>query len=76
MIFPWVRQAQDLLQNDDLIGFEKLQFSVVWSILDRLGAARHFDFEALIIYRPAGVWSAAGRAYKGEAAVVASSWAR
>lgn len=68
-IFPWVRQAHDLLQTDDLIGFEKLQFSVVWSILDRLGAGHNFDFEALIIYLAR--WSLVSRwsCYKGEVAV-------
>jgi hypothetical protein len=69
VIFPWVSQAHDLLQEDDLIGLEKLQFSVVWSMLDRLGAAHHFDFEALIIYLAR--WSLVSRwsCYKGEAAV-------
>jgi len=69
VIFPWVRQAHDLLEKDDLIGFEKLQFSVVWAMLNRLGADHDFDFEALIIYLAR--WSLVSRwsCYKGEAAV-------
>lgn len=69
VIFPWVRQAHDLLENDDLIGFEKLQFSVVWAMLNRLGEGHAFDFEALIIYLAR--WSLVSRwsCYKGEVAV-------
>ncbi|MCP9859956.1 MULTISPECIES: hypothetical protein [unclassified Cyanobium] len=69
VIFPWVRQAHDLLEEDDLIGFEKLQFSVVWTMLNRLGAGHAFDFEALIIYLAR--WSLVSRwsCYKGETAV-------
>jgi len=68
-IFPWLRQAHDLLEKDDLIGFEKLQFSVVWAMLNRLAAGHEFDFEALIIYLTR--WSLVSRwsCYKGEAAV-------
>ena len=69
VIFPWVRQAHDLLEKDDLIGFEKLQFSVVWAMLDRLGAGHTFDFEALIIYLAR--WSLVSRwsCYNGDVAV-------
>ena len=68
VIFPWVRQAHDLLEEDDLIGFETLQFSVVWAMLNRLGAGHEFDFEALIIYLAR--WSLVSRwsCYKGETA--------
>lgn len=69
VIFPWVKQAHDLLEKDDLIGFEKLQFSIVWAMLDRLGAAHHFDFEAVILYLAR--WSLVSRwsCYKGNDAV-------
>ncbi|MEA5443543.1 hypothetical protein [Cyanobium gracile] len=70
VIFPWVKQAHDLLDKDDLIGFEKLQFSIVWAMLDRLGAGHNFDFEAVIIYLAR--WSLVSRwsCYKGDDAVV------
>jgi hypothetical protein len=69
-LFPWVRQAQELLEKDDLIGFERLQFAVVWAMLNRLGEGHHFDFEALIIYLAR--WSLVSRwsGYKAESAVV------
>jgi hypothetical protein len=69
-IVPWVAQAQDLLQKGDLIGFERLQFSLVWAMLDRLGSGHQFDFEALILYLAR--WSLVSRwsGYRGDAAVV------
>ena len=69
VIFPLVRQAHDLLEKDDLIGFEKMQFSIVWALLNWLGTGHEFDFEALIIYLAR--WSLVSRwsCYKGDAAV-------
>jgi hypothetical protein len=60
----------ELLEKDDLIGFERLQFSVVWAMLNHLGEGHHFDFEALIIYLAR--WSLVSRwsGYKAESAVV------
>jgi hypothetical protein len=69
VIFPWVRQAHDLLEKDDLVGFETLQFSVVWAMLNRLEFGHTFDFEALIIYLAR--WSLVSRwsCYNGDIAV-------
>lgn len=67
-IHPWVDQAATLLEANDLVGFERLQFDVVWKILDRIGFGHYFDFEALVIYL--NRWSLVARwsCYKEEAA--------
>ncbi|ACK67196.1 hypothetical protein PCC8801_3221 [Rippkaea orientalis PCC 8801] len=69
MIFPWVIQAYQLLNNDDLVGLERLQFELNWKMLDRLSLGHYFDFEAVIIYLMR--WSLVDRwtRYDGEIAV-------
>ncbi len=49
-VFPWIPEANDLIAADDLVGLERLQFTLNWKMLDRVGAGHHFDFEALIVY--------------------------
>lgn len=68
-IFPWVLEANRLLDANDLVGFERLQFAVNWKMLDHVGATHYFDFEAVIVYL--NRWSLVERwsCYKGEAAV-------
>lgn len=68
-IFPWVAEANRLLETGDLVGFERLQFEVNWKMLDRVGAGHYFDFEAVIIYL--NRWSQVARwsRYEGDAAV-------
>lgn len=50
VMFPWVTQANQLLNSNDSIGLERLQFELNWKMLDRLGAQHYFDFEAVVIY--------------------------
>lgn len=69
MIFPWVIQAYQLLNSDDSVGLERLQFELNWKMLDRLSLGHYFDFEAVIIYLMR--WSLVDRwtRYDGEIAV-------
>ena len=68
-VFPWVVEANKLIEDGDWVGLERLQFSVTWAVLDRLGAGHNFDFEAVMIYL--NRWSLVARwsCYNGEAAV-------
>lgn len=67
-LHPWVSQAVSLLEEGDLVGFERLQFEVVWKILDRVGFGHYFDLEAVVIYL--NRWSLVARwsCYQEEAA--------
>ncbi|MBE9171924.1 DUF2764 family protein [Cyanobium sp. LEGE 06143] len=49
-IFPWIVETVRLLEVDDLINLERLQFAVIWKDLDRVSLGHHFDFEAVMIY--------------------------
>lgn len=69
-IFPWVLEANRLLNANDLVSLERLQFAVNWQMLDRISEGHYFDFEAVVIYLMR--WSMVDRwsRYNGEAAVV------
>lgn len=69
VMFPWVLEADRLLQEDDSLALERLQFEVNWQMLDRVGTGHYFDFEAVVIYVMR--WSLVQRwtTYNGEAAV-------
>lgn len=49
-VFPWIAEAVRLLESEDLIGLERLLFTLIWRELDHLGQGHHFDFEAVVIY--------------------------
>ena len=49
-LFPWIGEAVLLLESNDLIGLERLLFSLIWRELDRLAQGHNFDFEAVVIY--------------------------
>lgn len=68
-IFPWVLEANRLLNENDSIGLERLQFGLNWKMLEQVGAGHYFDFEAVVIYLMR--WSMVDRwtRYNGEAAV-------
>ena len=69
VMFPWVLEADRLLNANDSVALERLQFEVTWKILERVGAGHYFDFEAVVIYLMR--WSLVDRwtRYKGEVAV-------
>ena len=50
VIFPWVLEANHLLNANESVAFERLQFEVNWKMIERLGAGHYFDFEAVVIY--------------------------
>ena len=50
VMFPWVGEANQLLETNDSMALERLQFELNWKMLDRLGAGHYFDFEAVVIY--------------------------
>mgnify|MGYP001038897782 CR=1 FL=1 len=49
-VFPWVTEAERLLQADDSLGLERLKLAVTWAHLDRMSEGHWFDFEAVVIY--------------------------
>ena len=49
-VFPWISESVRLLEADDLINLERLQFSLIWKELDRVALGHHFDFEAVTVY--------------------------
>ncbi|MGL6134355.1 MAG: DUF2764 family protein [Prochlorococcaceae cyanobacterium] len=49
-VLPWIGEALRLLESNDLIGLERLLFTLIWRELDRLAQGHNFDFEAVVIY--------------------------
>ena len=68
-VFPWVPEANRLLQANDSVALERLLFGYVWHRLGLLGTGHYFDFEAVVIYVLR--WDLIDRwvRYDGEAAV-------
>ena len=50
VMFPWVLEAERLLNAHESVALERWQFEVNWKMLERLGAGHYFDFEAVVIY--------------------------
>ncbi len=69
VIFPWISTAHHLLNANDSVALERLQFEVNWKMLQRVETGHYFDFEAVVIYVMR--WSMVDRwiRYDGEAAV-------
>lgn len=68
-VFPWVLEANRLLNANESVELERLLFEAVWNKLGRLGAGHYFDFEAVVIYVLR--WNLVDRwsRYQGEEAV-------
>ena len=68
-MFPWILEANRLLNANDSVALERLQFEVNWKMLERVGAGHYFDFEAVVIYLMR--WSLVDRwsRYQGDLAV-------
>jgi len=49
-VFPWVLEADRLLNDQDTVGFERLLLGLVWNKLDRASEGHYFDFTAVVIY--------------------------
>ncbi len=69
VMFPWVSEAYRLLNANDSVALERLQFELNWKMLQRVETGHYFDFEAVVIYVMR--WSMVDRwiRYNGEAAV-------
>ncbi|MFY8150010.1 MAG: hypothetical protein ACOVNL_12460 [Prochlorococcaceae cyanobacterium] len=67
-VLPWLAQAKDLLEADDAVGLERLQFNLTWRMLDTLAAGHGFDFVAVVVYLMR--WSMVARwsCYRADAA--------
>ena len=67
-VFPWLREADRLLRQNDSIALERLLLGEAYKQLTRLESGHTFDFEAVVIY--VLKWTIVDRwsAYNGEAA--------
>jgi len=48
--FPWVVEANRLLENSDTVAFERLLLEEVWKELGRKSQGHQFDFVAVVVY--------------------------
>jgi hypothetical protein len=49
-VYPWVGEAQRLIESRDSLGVERLLLGTVWNYLTRISEGHEFDFEAVVIY--------------------------
>jgi hypothetical protein len=49
-VYPWVNEAERLIEVRDSLGLERLLLGIVWDYLIRLSVGHEFDFEAVVIY--------------------------
>ena len=49
-IFPWIKDADQLLTQGEAFALEQLLLRLVERDLKRLGALHEFDFEAVVLY--------------------------
>ncbi len=49
-IYPWIIDAQRAMQDNNVLGLERLFMRNAWEYLARAGAGHYFDFEAVAIY--------------------------
>lgn len=68
-VFPWLREADRLMKQADVMALERLLLQQAWRKLVRLSGEHEFDFEAVVIY--VLKWNIIDRwgRYNGEAAV-------
>jgi len=48
--FPWIKEANQLFNNNETLALEKLLLNLSWQHYERLSQGHYFDFEAVIIY--------------------------
>ena len=48
--FPWLLEANRLLQQNDAVALERLLLDHAWDTLGRASEGHYFDFEAVVIY--------------------------
>lgn len=68
-VFPWLREADNLMKAGDTMALERLLLQQAWRKLVRLVGEHEFDFEAVVIY--VLKWNIVDRwgSYNGEAAM-------
>lgn len=49
-VYPWVNEAERLIEARDSLGLERLLLGIVWDYLTRISVGHEFDFEAVVIY--------------------------
>jgi hypothetical protein len=49
-VYPWINQAERLIEDRDSLGLERLLLGIVWDYLIRISVGHEFDFEAVVIY--------------------------
>ena len=49
-VYPWVNEAERLIEARDSLGLERLLLGIVWDYLIRISEGHEFDFEAVVIY--------------------------
>lgn len=48
--FPWVRRAENLMQQGDSLGLQFLLLDMLWEYLQFLAQGHYFDFDFVLIY--------------------------
>jgi hypothetical protein len=49
-VYPWIGEAQRLIESRDSLAVERLLLGTVWDYLIRISEGHEFDFEAVVIY--------------------------
>jgi hypothetical protein len=49
-VYPWVNEAERLIETRDSLALERLLLGIVWDYLTRISVSHEFDFEAVVIY--------------------------
>jgi hypothetical protein len=49
-VYPWVNQAERMIEARDSLAMERLLLGVIWDYLTRISVGHEFDFEAVVIY--------------------------
>jgi hypothetical protein len=49
-VYPWINEAERLIESRDSLALERLLLGIVWSYLTRISEGHEFDFEAVVIY--------------------------
>jgi hypothetical protein len=68
-VYPWVNEAEQLIEARDSLGLERLLLKVAWDYLTRVSEGHEFDFEAVVIYVLRWDLIARWSSYDGERAV-------
>jgi hypothetical protein len=68
-VFPWIDEAERLIEQRDNLTLQRLQLGTVWNYLTRISQGHEFDFEAVVIYVLRWDLIARWTSYQGEKAL-------